>query len=255
MTQDARSLESTFQRAWTLLSANPIVVVPGLIVSAAVVLIFVVAFFAFLGAVVMGVATGSSSAGVLTLILTSIIAVVFVTIVAIVQAAFVTGMAGVAWDRGRTTLGDGLAALRRSGFEIFLAMVLLALGGIVALLLAPLTLTLSLWAYLIFTLYALPAVILGGHSATHAIAESWHMALSNFWPTAGVAAIVVCLSLLAAALGSEVARLQPIVGSLTGAIVQQAAVAYATLVIVGEYLKLHPAELPAPSSPGPGALA
>ncbi|HTU81229.1 MAG TPA: hypothetical protein VMF61_03815 [Candidatus Acidoferrales bacterium] len=252
MTQTAADLEGTFQRAWTLLVANPIVVVPGLIVAAATVMI---AFFVFalgLGGVALAGATGSSSAGLAALGIAVVTGIVLIVLAAIVQTAFVTSMAGAAWETGKTTFADGWTALQRSIGEIFLAIVLLALVGIVAAVLAPFTITISLWLYLIFFIYAMPSVIIGGHPASRALSESWRIAARNFWPTVGVAAIVVCVSLIAAVVGAELARIQPFVGTVTSAIVQQAAVAYGTLVIVGEYLKLHAAEPPpAPTAAPP----
>ncbi len=249
MTQNAADLEKTFQRAWALLIANPIVVVPGLVVAGVVILIVFLVAFLSLGAVAVASATGSAAAGWSGVAIAAAIAVVLGVVAAIVQTAYVTGMAGAAWTRGTTTLADGWEAFRRSSGEIFLAVVLLVLLGIVAGVLAVFTLTLSLWAYLILFLYVMPAVVLGGLPAGRAIGESCRIAMRNFWPTVGVAAIVILVSVLAGWIGSEFARVMPAGGSILSAILEQAAVAYGTLIIVGEYLKLHPAEpLAAPSS-------
>jgi hypothetical protein len=250
MTQDARDIETTFQRAWALLAANPIIVVPGLIMTLVAIVVAFIAITFFVGAVLVTGATHSTSAGAVTIGTAALIAVVLVMLVAIVQTGWVTGMAGVAWERGTATLGDGWSALGHRAGEIFLVMLILLPLGIIALLLALPTLLLSLLAFYVFFIYAIPAVVIGGHSAGQALSESCRMAARNFWPTVGIAAIVICVSFIAAMLGGEIARLQLFAGGLISAIVQSAALAYTTLVIVGEYVKLNPAQ-PVAAPPPP----
>jgi hypothetical protein len=111
--------------------------------------------------------------------------------------------------------------------------------GCAALILSPITIGLSVVFFVVMFLYVMPSVIIGGRGATDALSESWQMARRNFWPTVGVAAIVIVVSFLGALLGGEVGRIQLYAGGLCAMAVQQAAAAYVALAIVGEYLKLR----------------
>jgi len=238
MTQTATDLESTFQGAWRLLLQNPIIVVPGLVLGAIATAVLVVIAVLLVGSVLVTGATGSATVGIASIGATLGIAVVLMMIVAIAQTAFVTGMAGAAWERGKTTLADGWTAFSNRAGQMLYAIVLLIAIGFVALVLAPFTFLLSLFAYMIFFIYVSASVIIGGRDAVDALGESWRLARSNFWPTTGIAALIVCVSFLAAFVGGELSRVEPFVGGLAAVALQQAAVAYAAMVVVGEYDKL-----------------
>lgn len=251
MTQTASDLDNTFQRAWSLLIANLIIVLPGIVLGfVAVAAVFFVALF-LLGSVAVTSVSGSTSVGVVTIGLTVVIGFAIFALLAILQTAFVTGMAGAAWERGTAAFADGSAAFSQAGSRILGAMLLLLLIGLGALLVSPITLGLSLLAYLVFFLYVMPAVILGGHTATGAISESCRIAARNFWPTCGVALLVTLITIVAGSLGSGIGHYQYFAGGLTAVLIEQAAFAYATLVVVGEYLKLRSAG--ATTAPQPAA--
>jgi MFS family permease len=238
MTSAGADLEGTFQRAWALLIKNFVIVVPGLVLGlAAGLLVAVVVLFGIVAALA-GIAAGGNTFAVSSAVITAIVAFLVVLAMAIVQTAFITGMAGAAWATGTTTLSDGWNALRQRGVQIFYMMLLMFAIGCAALILAPVTLLLSLFAYVIFFIYVSSSVIIGGCDAREALADSCRLAARNFWPTTGLAALVVCVSLVGAVVGSEIGHVQPFLGSLTAIVVQQAVLAYATLAIVGEYLKL-----------------
>jgi hypothetical protein len=249
MTQSAADLESTFVRAWALFTQNLIVVVPGLVLGAVAGIVAAIVAVLLIGSLLATGATGSTAVGIASIGTTVAVAVVLVMVMAIVQTAFVTGMAGAAWETGKTTLADGWNAFTNRGGQILWMIVLMFAIGCGALILAPFTLGLSLFAYLIFFLYTSSSVIIGGREAGHAISESMHLATRNFWPTTGLAALVVLVSLIGAAVGSELSRVTPLLGGLVAAAVQQAVLAYATMVIVGEYIKLRAAETAAPAAP------
>lgn len=248
-TENAQGLENTFQRAWALLIANPIIVVPGFITAAILLAVLVLALFLGAAAVLVG-ASGSTTGGVVIGSIAALVVFALIAAVTIVQTGWVTGMAGSAWTTGKASLGEGWAVVGRRAGEIFLAMLILLGIGIVAVLLALPTLTLSLWAYIVFFIYTMPAVIIGGLPAGRAVGEACRIATRNFWPTVGVAAIVMVVSFIAGGLGSELSRSQVFMGSTFSMVLEQVALAYTTLVIVGEYLKMHPAD-PAPATPVP----
>jgi hypothetical protein len=157
----------------------------------------------------------------------------------ICEMAYVTGMAGAAWRSGEARLRDGYQAFEERGTQICIAIVLLCGAGFVAALLAPVTLLLSGAAYAVFSIYTMAAVIIGKRRAVEAVAESCRLAWRNLLPTLAVVVLVVGVALLGGWLGGLLGRLLPLVSGLVEALVQQIVVAYATLVIAGEYLKLR----------------
>ena len=245
MTQSAEDLAGTFRGAWTLLWSNLIVVVPGLVLGAVAIMVVLIGFVMVGAAAVVAASNGGGALGTTGIVIAGLVVVALFMLVAIAQTAIVTGMAGKAWQTGKTTLGDGMASLSGRGGQIFYALLLMMLIGLAAVVLAPFTLLLSLLAYVVFFIYVMPSVVLGGLPAGRAVAESWRLTARNFGPTLGVVAIVICASLIGAVLGGELSRVQPVIGSLGAMAVEQAAAAYATLVIVGEYLKLHGGTVPA----------
>jgi hypothetical protein len=254
MTQSVRDLENTFARAFVLLVRNWKIVVPGLVLGA----VGVGLGFAILaiagGTAAIGGASGNEAAATLPeqllAILAAVVAVSLAMVTLICEMAYVTGMAGAAWKSGTARLRDGYEAFEGRGTQIFVAIVVLSIAGFEAAVLAPLTLLLSAAAYAIFSIYTMAAVIIGKRRALDAVAESCRLAWKNFFPTLAVVVLVVLAALAGGWLGGLLGRLVPLVSGLIAAIVQQVVVAYATLVIVGEYLKLSEAGIP---EPGPGA--
>jgi hypothetical protein len=241
MNESAEGLQNTFARAWSLLTQNLIIVVPPIVLGAAAGLVGVLLVMFVLGGVLTAGATGRAGVGIASIGASLIVAAASIMLLAIVQTAFVTGMAGAAWERGTTTLGDGWTAFGRRGGQILLTMLVLFAIGCVALVLAPFTLLLSLLAYLIAFIYVPASVIVGGRDAGEALSESVRLTARNFWPTSALAGLIIVIVLIASALGGELGRATPFVGGLTAAILQQAVVAYASLVVVGEYVKLRAA--------------
>jgi hypothetical protein len=236
--QPVFGLESTFKRAWELLIANPIMVVPGMVAALATVFVIFFLLAALLGSVAAGSAIGSSSVGFLAAAL-SIGATIFaIVVLSMAQIVLVTGMAGAAWKTGIGTLADGWAAFARCWPAALIAMLLLTAASLIAVPLAIVTFGLSLLAFLVFFIFVMPSIILGGRSATDAIAESCQMAKERFVPTLVLVLLIVALSLVGFAVGRVAAFATPVFGGLVAAVIQQAAVVYGMLVIVGEYLKL-----------------
>jgi hypothetical protein len=256
MTQSVRDLENTFARAFVLLVRNPTIVVPGIVLGA---IGFGLGFaiLAIAGASAIGGISGNEAATTvpeeLMSILAAVVAVILALVTLICEMAYVTGMAGAAWKSGEAYLRDGYRAFEGRGTQILIAIVLLSAAGFVAALLAPITLLLSAAAYAIFSIYTMAAVIIGNRTALEAIVESCRLAWKNILPTLAVVALVVLVAVAGGWTGNTLGRLVPVVSGLLEALVQQIVVAYATLVIVGEYLKLSDPAPAAEAEPGGGA--
>ena len=245
MTQSVRDLENTFGRAFVLLVRNWTIVVPGLVLGAIGVGIgFAILAIAGNTAAIGGV-TGNEAPATLPeevmSILAAVVAVILAMVMLICEMAYVTGMAGAAWKDGAAHLRDGFQAFEERGTQIFIAILVLSAAGFVAALLAPFTLLLSAAAYAIFSIYTMAAVIIGKRSAFEAVGESCRLAWKNFLPTLAVVVLVVLVAAGGGWVGGMLGRSVPVplASGLLEAVVQQVVVAYASLVIVGEYLKLR----------------
>lgn len=247
--QSGSELESTFKQAWALLMQNLIIVVPGLVISLGIFIPIVFMVVAGIGAgvAIAAVAQSANTAhtysgliaiGLVFCAIVFIIAILFVMVMAVAQTTFITGMAGGIWERGSTTFTDGWNAFREHGFEVFYAFLLLLVIGIVAIILAPFTLLLSLAAYLVFFLYVTTFIIIGKRSATEAISESCRLAVRDFWPTVIIAAVSLGVSFVAALCGMLFGHALFFAGGLVAMIFPIAGRTYIALVIVGHYRKL-----------------
>ncbi|HUA09503.1 MAG TPA: hypothetical protein VMA98_09535 [Candidatus Acidoferrales bacterium] len=205
----------------SLLVRNPVIVLPGIIVGAAA----AAAEFALVAlALPDWMLTGA-------LFLVALV-------LALAQMAYVTGMAGAAWRHGRTGLRDGWDALTHRGFAAAGAGALLVLIGFCAAVLTPATLGITLLAYAVFFIYTMAAVVIGERAPIAGIVESASTALANIMPTIGIVALIAVIAALGGWLGSLAGRLSEVGGALVAGLLQQVIVAYASLVVAGEYLKL-----------------
>jgi hypothetical protein len=252
------SVESVFSRAWTLLSSNWIIIVPGIIIG-----------------LIVGIVNGllaphaysaqdyanhpelaMAAAG--SLFIRGILAAAVGVLGYIATTAYTVGMAGAAWARGTTTLADGSAALSERSSNILMTAIGLILIGIVAAILALPTVTLSLLAFWIFTLYAMPSAVIGNNPGFSSIGESFRIATKRFVPTLIIAILIAvisfCLGLLTLPL-----HFIPFLGPIISSVITQVVIAFAMLVIVGEYLSLRSSGgITPPSStypPGPSGPA
>jgi hypothetical protein len=235
MTTSQPPVESIFVRSWTLLSSNWIIVVPGVVIGLVVgVLKYmlrppVYVFSAGDTTIVQHQGTG---------ILAGLVIALIGLIGSILTIAYTTGMAGAAWARGVATLEDGAAALRADFSNIVVAIVgLIVLGAVAGILVIP-TLGLAIAAYYLFTLYTMPAAIIGARPGIEAIKESFQITIARFVPTLIIAVLLFVVSLVVGIIAAIFGTL-PLVGPIVAGIIQGAVVAYATLVIVGEYLVLR----------------
>ena len=238
MAQSGRDLENTFARALSLLARNWFIIVPGLILGLVGGGLHYLIVVAFLGSYALTAGTNADASAILRA--AEVLAGLAISVlIAIVQMAYVTGMAGGSWEHGRASFRDGWAAFAGRGLPLLLAMFLLfVLGFCAAVLIAP-TMYLSLLAYIVFFIYTIAAVIIGHDAPIEAIVESVGLAFANFVPTLAVVGLIVAISWLGAGIGDLIDRVNPLVGGIVAALLAQIIVAYVTLVIVGEYLKLR----------------
>jgi hypothetical protein len=196
-----------FARSWKLLASNPVIIVPGLVVGLAAGIIL----YAFPSSLM------SALVGVLAYVVTQ---------------SYVVGMAGAAWRSGRTTLADGSAAFSEDAGRVLLTMLLLAVIGVV---LAYLTFGIGWLVFLFFAIYTMPAVILSKMMPVDALKRSFALAMDRFVVTLIIIVLLFVIVLVVGLLSLPLAFI-PLLGPIISGIINQAIVAYATLVIVGEYL-------------------
>jgi hypothetical protein len=236
MTQTAREFERTFERAWILLLTNP------LIVAACIVMGLLAAGAEYVTETLVGSyaisANGSPDALEAIAAARQIVVFVVTLAVSLVQMAYVTGMAGAAWRAGRATLGDGWSALSHRLGALAAAFALLWVMGVCAAVLAPITFMITLVIYALLFIYTIAAVVIGERPPIASVVQSASLALANVFPTLGVIAIVGIIAVAGGWLGNLIGGLNPEAGWLVTGLFQQIIVAYATLVVAGEYLNL-----------------
>ncbi|MBV8727939.1 MAG: hypothetical protein JO233_09135 [Candidatus Eremiobacteraeota bacterium] len=249
-TEPGRDIGNTFSRAWQLLTSNWIIIVPGIVIA----IVFGIITALLLGALTAhviydanGMPTGATNVGgsFWALALTPILAI----IATILSITYTTGMAGAAWARGTTTLADGAASFREDAGHVLMAMIIMIVIGIIAAILAPFTLGLSVLAFLLFFIYTMPAAVVGNRPGMEAVSESFQMVMRAFGTTIVIVLLIFVISIIAGIIGVALHAI-PYIGPIVGQVLQQIVVAFSTLVIVGEYLKLR---APAASVAGPSS--
>lgn len=228
-----------FSRSWTLLARNPVLIVPGAIVGViSAIIVFAVIAPTQVDVVVndpaVGYATASGTAARGTL-LTAIDILGF-----LIAQAYTVGMAVAAWRTGTTTLADGAAVFTRHWGRVLLTVVVL-LGMSIALLY--LTYGFGVPIFFFFSIYAIPAVILRPITPVEGLSLSFTFAIERFVPTL---IIVIMLCIISVAVG--VLSFIPLLGPIVTEVIKQAVFAFATLVIVGEFLAAPTATTTPPES-------
>jgi len=225
----SQSVGHVFSRSWTLLTNNWVLLIPGLIIG-------------IVSGIVVTLLTPGADAqtapGVLGQLALGVLAGIIALVAQIATTAYTTGMAGGAWATGKTSLTEGRRAFARDGVNVFIAIVGLGLLGIVAVLLSPVTLFLSMLAYYLLTLYTMASAVVGERPGLRALRESFSIAIERFFPTLLIAVLLGVVYVLVGLLASLIS-FAPFVGPIVSAVIVQGVTAYATLVIVGEYLELR----------------
>ncbi|MGA2392112.1 MAG: hypothetical protein ABSH03_02025 [Candidatus Lustribacter sp.] len=235
----APTVENVFARAWDLLTRNWIIIVPGVVVG--LVVGIVTGVLNLTQPETYGEASGptmSFAYGAGAFVSGLVLAVIAIAGYIITQC-YTAGMAGVAWRTGTTTLSDGSRAVHDDAGNVLVAAIYLFLAGIVALVLAPFTLFLSLFAFYLFTLYTIAAAVVGHRPGYYALRESFAIARARFGTTLIVGIVLAVLQLLGRLI-AHIFAFAPLLGPIIAAIIGQVVVAYAVLVVVGEYLVLRP---------------
>lgn len=229
---------ATLLRSWTLLCRNWSIVLPSIVLGVAGAELSALlersgwlswGFFGNMNA---------QGPGAFWAFVAAIVAMALRILAAIMAIAYTTGMAAAAWTSGTARIADGAAAFFRSGLQAFLAFLLMALLGLVAAALLEPTFGISVFVYMIFMLYAMPGVLVGNRPAVDAIVESFALAWRSFGVTFVLVLLIVGLAILGGFFGDALARI-PYAGNVLGWVVMEVVVAYATLVVVGEYLQLR----------------
>ncbi len=241
------TVENVFARAWELLTRNWVIIVPGIVVGLVVGL--VTGVYALNTPDTYGEPSGAAVSFAYGL--GAFVSGVFVAVIAIagyiVTQCYTAGMAGAAWQRGVTTLADGTRAVNEDAGNVLTAAVWLFVFGIVAVLLAPFTFLLSIFAFYLFTLYTIAAAVVGNRRGLNALRESYAIARSRFGTTLIIGILLGILQLIGKLI-AHVFSFAPLLGPVIAAIISQLVVAYAVLVVVGEYLVLRPGVPPPPPS-------
>lgn len=237
MTQSVRDLENTFVRAWQLLVANPAIVLPPLVLGSLGGALSLYAANASQAVVVVG--SSDSTASAVSQMIAIVFQVVVTMAVAILEMAYITGMAGAAWRHGTARLSDGTAAFTRRGVQIFGAMIVLFVIGACAAALAPVTFLISLIAYATLFIYTMAAVIIGEEGPVEALGDSCRLALANIGPTLAVIGLIALISIVEGVAGAILRAAPDWVYFVVNGLLEQIVVTYAALVVAGEYLKLR----------------
>lgn len=215
-------VESLLVRSWRLLNANWSIVLPGIVIGLA-------------GGIVVGLVAisnfhdPSSPLGAFTTLLSSIIWV----LATVTALAYSTGMAQAAWDTGKASFDDGRRAFRENGLQLFLALIVLTLVGMIAVLFAIPTLGLSVLAFGFFFIYTIPIVVVYDRTALQAVSESCGFAAQNFASTLLIVIVMGALA-LAALLPMMLLAIVPLAGPLLSGALLQAVAAFFSLLLVGE---------------------
>lgn len=235
--QSSEDLGNTFGRAWQLLSSNWNIIIPAIVLGIiGGVLQHIVATTFISG----GAALGNLGA----ILLGGLLALAIATIIQILTIAVTTGMGVNAWRTGKADVSDGMAVFSNGG-----AMQTIVIWMVVGVLLAFIP-VLGWLADIVLTfllIYSIPAAVVSGEGAGAAYGESVNIVTKNFVPTLIIILLIVCIGIVGGIVGGIVSFV-PFLGKIVAMVIQEAILAYGTLVIVGEYLKVR-ATTPAASPP------
>jgi hypothetical protein len=247
-------IESVFSRAWELLTRNWIIIVPGVVIGAVVGILRTVMTPAPLVYTTASGTTVYNTGGMMATIGSGLLLALIGLVAFIATQAFTTGMAGAAWQRGTTTLADGTAAFKEDAGRILITAVGLIVLACIAVVLSIPTIGIAFLAYYLFTLYAFPAAIVGNRPGFESIMESFRITIARFVPTLILGVIIFAMSFVATIIGALL-HIVPFLGPIVAGVLTQIVVAFATLVVVGEYLNLRVAGTIPPPSPAAGPVS
>lgn len=235
--QSSEDLGNTFGRAWHLLSANWNIVIPAIVLGIIGGVLNHLISNMFIGG---GAALGSLGA----VLLGGLLVLAISTIIQVLTVGVTTGMGVAAWRTGTANISDGTAVFSNGG-AMQTIIVWMIIGVVLAFI--PVLGWLADIVLLFLLIYAVPAAVVTGEGAGSAFGESVNIVTRNFVPTLIIILLIACIGFGGAIVGGLVSFV-PFLGKIVAAIIQEAVLAYGTLVIVGEYLKVKAA---APAAPPP----
>ncbi|HLI97124.1 MAG TPA: hypothetical protein VKT72_13730 [Candidatus Baltobacteraceae bacterium] len=239
--QSSEDLGNTFGRSWQLLSSNWNIIIPAIVLG-----IIGGVLQHIIGAMFIngGAAVGSFGA----VILGGFLLLAIATIIQILTIGFTTGMGIAAWRTGRTNISDGSAVFANAG-AVQTIVLWMVIGVILALI--PVLGWLADIVLFFLLIYAVPAAVVSGEGAGAAFGESVNIITRNFIPTLIIVLLIFCIGFVGAIVGTAISFV-PYLGKIVAMIIQESIIAYGTLVICGEYLKVRTAVGVPPSATPPG---
>ncbi len=235
-----------FSRAFALLIANPVVLLPALVVG-------VLAGLAA-GAVAPPVApidtsdpTSLVAAQAGTRYLGSVVVYGATLLAAIAINALTIGMAGSAWDDYRTSLADFASSLRAHGARLIATVIVYAAIQTV---LTVLTFGVGGLVFGFFGLYVFAAVVLGKQTFAGALRESVRITAVRFATSLTVVVLLFAVAIIVS-VGAAVIPFPPRVGAAAATVLVALLTGYANLVIAGEYRSSQGAIAARPNRAGP----
>jgi hypothetical protein len=226
--QSTQDLGNTFSRAWQLLSNNWSIALPAVIVGVVGGIVIDFAAITLIGG-------GTLVAGLGGLLLGSLVTLAIASIINVLTIGMTSGMGIAAWRTGNASISDGTAVFQNGGaLQTMLAWMII--GAVLAFI--PVLGWLALIVLMFLLIYALPAAIANGSGAGESFSESVSIVTKNFGTTAVVILLIFCIGFVGGILGAIVGHV-PFLGGIIRTVIQQVILAYGTLVICGEYLKVR----------------
>ncbi len=234
-----------FSRSLRLVLANPVLLLPGLIVG--------LGFGAVAGLLApppTPVDTSDPTALVAAdagaRYLGSVVVFGATLLATIVTNGLTIGMAGAAWDRGTARAADLAAALRRRGAQILATILLCVLIEVV---LTILTFGLGALVFQFFSLYLFAAIVLGDERFAPGLRESVAITGRRFASSLTLVVLLFAVTIVLS-VGAAVVRLAPPFGAMLATLAVTLLWSYGNVVVVGEY-RGATAERQGPEQPSP----
>lgn len=226
--QSSEDLGNTFSRAWQLLSSNWIIVVPAIIIGVLGGIVMQIVTLVFIGG---GAALGSLG----SIFLGAFLALAVACIVQVLTVGFTTGMGVQAWRTNSASIADGSAVFSNSG-ALATIVIWMVIGIVLALI--PVIGWLADIILFFVLVYSIPHAVVSGDGAGASFSASLNMVSKNFIPTLLIILLIAVIGIVGGIIGAALSFI-PYLGRIVSEVIQAVVVAYGTLVIVGEYLKLR----------------
>ncbi len=236
--QSSEDLGNTFTRAWDLLSTNWIIIVPAIIIAViAGIIIALLGMFGMASAVGFG-SLGMGGAGVGSLMLTGLIIGIVMLLASILTVAYTTGMADAAWRTGRVRWKTAPQRFGKTPDRYWRPLFCWSFSASLPLRCRYRRSVWRCWPTGYSSSTRLQASVVGKRSGTEALGESARITSKNFLMTLAIVVLLAIAFIIAAWVGNVLHHI-PFLGAIVSYVINQVVAAFATLVIVGEYIKLR----------------